>query len=83
MSNIIRKAAHAFSAYTVACGIGMLLNGAIVLLAYKIFTSPESHEIIDSYSGNNGLYFVTVTLILGLVFLPFTIKLKLTRDKNT
>jgi hypothetical protein len=80
MKNIISKVIHTFSAFIVACALGALINAAFVMLGYLLFTSPESHEVIDSYGGSNGLYFVTVTLIIGMVFLPFTIKLKLTRE---
>ena len=83
MKNTISRAIHIFYAYIVACALGMLINGAMVLLAYTVFTSTESHKAIDSYGSYNGLLFVTVTLILGLVFLPFTIKLKLNNEKNT
>jgi len=82
MDNILSKATHTFSAFIVACAIGALINAALVILSYVIITSPESHKIIDSYGRNNGVYFLIVTLILGLLFLPITIKLKLTRGNT-
>jgi len=68
MNKIISKVIHTFSAFVVACALGALINGALVMLSYLIFTSPESHEIIDLYGSNNGLYFVTVTLLIGMVW---------------
>jgi uncharacterized membrane protein YdjX (TVP38/TMEM64 family) len=79
MENILSKATHTISAFIVASAIGALINAALVMLSYVVFTGPESHKIIDSYGNNNGVYFLIVTLILGLLFLPITIKLKLTK----
>lgn len=83
MKHNIARVIHAFYAYTVACALGTFVNAASVLLAYASFANPKSHEILHAYFGNNGLYFIVVTLILGLVLLPLTIKLTLPRELTT
>ena len=83
MNNFMYKTVHTLYAYTVASALGMLLNAALLFLAYTLFTSPESKILLDAYGSNNGLYFVVVTLLLGLLFFPFTIKLKVVGNKNT
>ena len=78
---ILYKIVHSFYAYTVACALGLLVNGAFLLLAYSIFTSDSSKEILKSYGANNGIYVFVVTLILGAIFYPFTSKLNIVERK--
>lgn len=83
MKHNIARVIHAFYAYSVACALGTFANAAVVLLVSATFANPNTLEILNAYFGNNGLYFIGVTLIIGLVLLPFTTNLTLEREITT
>ncbi len=54
-----------------ACGaVGMLLNAAGFFLIAKVFAGSDEKEWWQAYGSNNGIYFVLVTAILGLLVFP-------------
>lgn len=79
MGNMFYKVIHLLYAYIIACALGALVNGGIVLYLNSFEAGSRSQEILKIFSSNHGIYIIFATLIIGLVSLPFTIKLKISR----
>ena len=77
------KIIHLLYAYTVACALGLLVNAALIFLAYNIFPSGKSKEILEAYVGNDGIFVFVVTLIFGIFFYKYTKKLNIVSRKES
>ena len=80
--NLLYKIIHSLYAYTAACALGLLVNGALIFAFHNIFTSGPSKKILDAYVQNDGVYVFVVTLIFGIIFYKYTKNLNIVSRKQ-
>jgi len=61
--------------------VGMILNLVLLFSIAFLFAGPNGDQWVRSYMGNQGAYFVLVTVVLACGCYPFTRKLNIVKHK--
>lgn len=81
MNKFIYKVIHSFYTYTVACAVGLLVNGIFIVLIYAFLHSPADETIVKVFVGKDGIRLFIASLVLGLFIYRYTRKLNIVRKQ--
>ena len=77
MNVTIYKIVHAFYAFIAAMAVGCVFNLVIFFGFTFLFAGADGDRWIRTYMGSDGVYFVSVTILLACAFYPITRKLNI------
>ena len=66
----------------VALGIGVVTNLVLFFTIAFLFAGAEGDQWVRFYFGGDGVYFMTVTVIIAILALPFIRKLNIVMPKK-
>ncbi len=77
MNKATYKTIKLFYILPVAFGIGAVTNLVLFFTIAFLFAGADGDQWVRSYFGGNGEYFMTVTVIISIIALPFIRKLNI------
>ena len=75
MFNVLAKLHRALRLTSVCGAVGALANFLAFVAPFLVIDGPRSQQWLRAYGSNQGVYFVCVTALLGLLVFPFARKL--------
>ena len=76
MVYVLSKLHRALRLMSVCGAVGALANFLVFVAPFLIIDGPRSQEWLQVYGSAQGLYFVCVTALLGVLVFPFARKLR-------
>ena len=76
MSSLFEKFFRALILMSVCGAVGMLINFLVFIAPFLLIGGRRSEQWLRLYGSDNGIYFVFVTVLLGLLVFPFARKLR-------
>jgi len=61
---------------TVCAAVGAMINFLVFVAPFLLINGPRSQDWLRAYGSGQGVYFVCVTGLLGMLVFPFVKKLR-------
>jgi len=78
---VIYRIVHTLYAFIAAMTLGIILNLVLFFSIAFLFAGPNGDQWVRTYMGNQGTYFILVTVVLACCCYPFTRKLNIVKRK--
>ena len=75
MFHVLAKLHRALRLATVCGAVGAMVNFLVFVAPFLLIDGPRSQQWLHAYGSDQGVYFVCVTALLGLLVFPFARKL--------